>query len=150
MSGETSVHGVALVLGEAGVLIRGPAGSGKTSLALDLIARTGADGGFARLVADDRVILRERGGRLLARPHPEIAGRAEIRGVGIVEAPYLPEARLRLVVDLDPRAPRAPDDADMTTTLENVAIPWLVLQREIAIMAILRFFGAFFSPLRLE
>ncbi|MCG6122599.1 MAG: hypothetical protein MEP57_07820 [Microvirga sp.] len=145
MIGWTSVHGVALVVGEAGILIRGPAGAGKTSLALELIAHAAARRLFARLVADDRVLLRERGGRVLMRPHPAIAGRAEIRGLGIVQTPHLADARLRLVVDLDPQAPRSPECDNVTATVEGVTVPSLTLQREMACIVLLHFFGVFFS-----
>lgn len=149
MSGESAVHGVALVVGDEGLLIRGPAGAGKTSLALELIARAGAQGLFARLVADDRVLLRAMSGRLIASPHPAIAGRLEVRGLGVVAAPHLPSAIVRLVVDLDPQAPRMPEGAG-ETTLAGVSVPLLRTQREMAFYCLIRPFGAFFSSVRLE
>lgn len=84
----------------AGVLLRGPSGSGKSDLALRLI-----DEG-ARLVADDRVILRKDGretGAVLASAPPALAGLLEVRGVGIVALPAVAEAPVDLVVDLVPR-----------------------------------------------
>jgi serine kinase of HPr protein (carbohydrate metabolism regulator) len=88
------VHGTAVALGEVGVLLRGASGSGKSDLALRLI-----DGG-ARLVADDRTLLRREGGLLLASAPPPIAGRLEVRGIGILAVPSVASCALRLVVDL--------------------------------------------------
>ena len=61
------------------VMIVGPSGSGKSDLALRLLDR-----GF-RLVSDDQTIVRRDGGRLLASAPPSIAGKLEIRGIGIVD-----------------------------------------------------------------
>lgn len=149
MKGAADIHGVALVLGEDGLLIRGPAGAGKTSLALELIARARAQGVFGRLVADDRVLLRARGGRLIASPHPAIAGRFEMRGIGIVAAPHLPEAVIRLVVDLDPSAPRMPEET-REETLAGIRLAAWRMQREMVVSALSRPFGAFFVSSRLE
>ena len=73
------VHASCVSIDGAGVLLRGPPGSGKSDLALRLI-----DGG-GRLVSDDQVKLTKRGGRVLAEAPAEIAGRMEVRGVGIVK-----------------------------------------------------------------
>lgn len=62
-----------------GVLIAGPSGSGKSSLALELIDRG------ARLIGDDGVVVAPEGGRLHASPPRETEGLIEIRNVGIVE-----------------------------------------------------------------
>jgi HPr kinase/phosphorylase len=85
------------------LLILGPSGSGKSALAWALI------GLGARLVADDRTELRRRGDRLLARPPAALAGLIEARGIGLLRAAALPEAEVRLAVDLGaPRADRLP------------------------------------------
>jgi serine kinase of HPr protein (carbohydrate metabolism regulator) len=88
------------------VLIRGPAGSGKSSLALALIRA--ADTGvlrFARLVGDDRVHLEPCHDRLLVRPAAALAGLIEVRGAGITRLDHEPVAVVGLLVDL------AADDA---------------------------------------
>ena len=87
-------HGTCVEIGGVGVLLRGPPGSGKSDLALRLI-----DGG-ARLVADDQTELHRAGEALVASAPPPIAGRIEIRGVGIVDLPSAASAPLGLVVDL--------------------------------------------------
>lgn len=88
------VHGTTVALEGEGVLLRGPSGSGKSDLALRLI-----DGG-ARLVADDQTELTRAADGLIARSPPSIAGRMEVRGVGILRVPTVPSAALRLVIDL--------------------------------------------------
>lgn len=90
------VHGTCVELAGMGVLLRGPSGSGKSDLALRLIDRG------ARLVADDRVDLRASGGALIATPPEPIAGRMEVRGIGVIDIPAVAETRLCLVVDLVP------------------------------------------------
>jgi HPr kinase/phosphorylase len=131
-----SVHAAALVIGEAGILLRGPAGAGKTSLALDLIARARMQGRFARLVADDRVVLRERGGRILLAAPETIAGRVEIRGAGIAQVAHLSVALLRLIVDLDEDAPRYPEIGARSTMFFGVPTPRLVIRRDLAAQAV--------------
>ena len=78
------IAGVAVVLGEKGVLIRGASGTGKSSLALALVEAWSLRGDFARLVGDDRICARVCGGRALVSPHPAIAGLAEWRGLGLI------------------------------------------------------------------
>jgi HPr kinase/phosphorylase len=99
------VHGTTVTLEGAGVLLRGPSGSGKSDLALRLI-----DGG-ARLVADDQTELTRSADGLVARVPAAIAGRMEVRGVGILRVPTVPSALVRLVVDLVPpdRVERLPE-----------------------------------------
>jgi serine kinase of HPr protein (carbohydrate metabolism regulator) len=106
------------------VLLRGPSGTGKSDLALRLI-----DEG-ARLIADDQThIARER--RILVATAPAaIAGKIEVRGVGIVDLPrrqLLSRAPIALLVDLVPpvRIERLPDPAE--ETLEGVTLPLLAL-----------------------
>ena len=95
------MHASAVLVGARAVLIRGPSGSGKSRLALALIAGRGAALlPFARLVADDRVQLEACHGRLLVRPAPALAGLIEVRGLGIRRLPYEPVAVVGLVVDL--------------------------------------------------
>jgi HPr kinase/phosphorylase len=89
-------HGTCVAIDGEGVLLRGRPGNGKSDLALRLI-----DAG-ARLVADDQTELTRRGDDVMAAAPPTIAGRIEIRGVGILACPSIATAPLRLVVDLVP------------------------------------------------
>lgn len=123
-----TVHASCVLLDEAGVLIRGASGSGKSGLCLALLDRFFLEGRHARLVGDDRVRLEARNGRLIARPHPALAGLIEIRGHGIRRlAAHAPAAVLRLVVDLVGAAERLPD-ATETALLLGVALPRLALE----------------------
>jgi len=102
-----TMHGTCVLLSGIGVLLRGESGSGKSDMALRLI-----DGG-ARLVADDRVVLRAEDGRLTATAPETLAGLLEVRGVGILPVPTAESAELGLVVDLVPpdRVERLPEPA---------------------------------------
>lgn len=88
------------------VLLRGAPGSGKSDLALRCI-----ESGLAELIADDQTLLVAAEGSLLASPPHTIAGRIEVRGVGVVRYPFCTEVPVGLLVDLVPRVevPRLPD-----------------------------------------
>src|SRR6202012_946602 len=77
---------------DAGVLILGESGKGKSDLALRLIERG------AQLVADDRTELFPENGALMARAPAALAGLIEARGVGIAALPFAAQARIALVV----------------------------------------------------
>jgi serine kinase of HPr protein (carbohydrate metabolism regulator) len=119
-----TVHGSAVLTGARAVLIRGPAGVGKSRLALALLRA--ADSGltrFARLVGDDRVHLETCHGRLLVRPAAALAGLLEVRGVGIVWLDHEPVAVVGLVVDL------AADDAERLPTETETVVAGIRLRR---------------------
>jgi HPr kinase/phosphorylase len=121
------VHATCVVIGEAGVLIRGRSGSGKSSLARELLVAAKALGAFARLVSDDRTEIEARHGRLIARSVAPIEGRLEVRGVGIVARPFEPAALVRLVVDCRPGpGDRHPHETESNTDIGNVRLPRLV------------------------
>jgi serine kinase of HPr protein (carbohydrate metabolism regulator) len=126
------LHASALLIGEAGLLIRGASGSGKSALARELIAWAETAGRFGRLVSDDRVRVEARHGRLIARGVAPIAGRIEIRGIGLVNVPYEPAAVIRLVVDLDTAPVRLPAEADLAATWEGVTVPRIVVNAPLA------------------
>src|SRR6478609_1517119 len=102
MAAETpTVHASAVLAGRRAVLIRGPAGAGKSQLALALLQA--ADTGllrFARLIGDDRVHLEARHGRLLTRPAAALAGLIEVRGLGVRSVPHERLAQVGFVVEL--------------------------------------------------
>lgn len=116
------------------LLIEGVPGSGKSSLALALIDRGAA------LVGDDGVMVDARDGTLLASPHPNTAGKLEVRNVGIITVPALGAVPVALVVRLDPMAPRFIAAAESTVIagcpLPLVRLypdtPALVLRAEVA------------------
>jgi HPr kinase/phosphorylase len=124
----TTIHASAVLVGARAVLIRGPSGSGKSRLALELIesARSGSLL-FARLVGDDRVNLQAAGGRLLVRPAEALAGLIEVHGVGILRLPHEPRAVVGLVVDLAADAERLPDTKERQVELEGISLPRLAV-----------------------
>jgi serine kinase of HPr protein (carbohydrate metabolism regulator) len=103
LSSETHHASTVAVDGRA-VLITGPSGSGKSDLALRLLDR-----GFT-LVSDDQTIVRREGNKLIASAPPNIAGKLEIRGVGIVEMDTVKDVPVALVVQLTSEIERLPDE----------------------------------------
>jgi len=99
-----AIHASTVALDGRGVLITGPSGSGKSDLALRLLDR-----GF-RLVSDDRTLVRREQDRLIASAPTQIAGKMEVRGIGIVDVEHLAEARVALVVELTSEVERLPDE----------------------------------------
>lgn len=77
-----------------GLLITGPSGSGKSALALQLMA-LGAD-----FVADDQTLVQQRDGRLIAHAPATTRGLIEARFLGLLCAPALSEAVISLVLDM--------------------------------------------------
>jgi serine kinase of HPr protein (carbohydrate metabolism regulator) len=75
----------------------------------------------AALVADDYVCLRTEDGHLFAGAPANIAGRIELRGVGILTLPCVPEAMVALLVDLDLPPERLPEPA--SRVIEGARIP---------------------------
>jgi serine kinase of HPr protein (carbohydrate metabolism regulator) len=90
MGNAATIHASCVVIGEAGILIRGGSGSGKSTLARELVHAAAASGRFARLVSDDRTHVAARNGRLVARVVEAIAGRLEARGAGIFAVAHEP------------------------------------------------------------
>jgi len=124
-----TVHASAVLVGARAVLIRGPAGAGKSRLALALLQA--AEAGllrFARLVGDDRVHLEAQHGRLLVRPAAALAGLIEIRGLGIRSLEHAPIAVVGLVVDVGAvDAERLPSATETETEVSGIRLPRLAV-----------------------
>jgi serine kinase of HPr protein (carbohydrate metabolism regulator) len=120
-----TIHASAVLAGERAVVIRGPSGSGKSRLALALLAA--AKSGllpFARLVADDRIRISAAHGRLLVSAPETIKGMIEVHGLGIRAAGCERIAVAGWIVDLAAKdAARMPKL--MRTEILGVAIPRL-------------------------
>jgi serine kinase of HPr protein (carbohydrate metabolism regulator) len=123
------VHGTCVALGRRGALLRGRPGSGKSDLALRFLALAGEGGLKPALVADDQVLVQVGSNRLLASPPGTIAGKIEVRGLGILAVPYLAQAELVLVCDLvnDEDVPRMPPEPWDRTEIAGRPVPALKL-----------------------
>lgn len=122
MTDTRNVHGTGLVLDGIGLLIRGPSGSGKSLLALDLVDTWETRGRTALLVSDDRVDIVVEAGRLQMRAPERIAGLIELRGRGLISRPFAPTASLHLVVDLVEGLERMPEESAFTTELFGIEL----------------------------
>jgi serine kinase of HPr protein (carbohydrate metabolism regulator) len=126
MAPVPTVHASAVLVGAHALLIRGPAGSGKSRLALRLIEA--AESGvlpFARLVADDRLRLEPWHGRLLARAPEELAGLIEVRGLGLRRIAHEPVAVVGGIVDLAAADAERLPNRNTRIEVEGVLLPRL-------------------------
>lgn len=129
LPGEELAHATAVESADHCVLIIGPPGAGKSDLALRLIAwpPTGLGLSAFTLVSDDQVLLARDGHRLLARPPETIAGRMEVRGIGLIELAHTPRAVVRLIVQLSSAEVIARMPEPQTQTLAGVSLPAIQL-----------------------
>lgn len=119
----------ALALGEAGLLIRGESGAGKSGLTHALLSHARETGRFGRLVGDDRIEVARCNGRLVARGHAAVQGMIELRGLGIVTLPFEPAVVVSHVVDLLPAAEvlRYPEPEALEAEICGAKLPRLAL-----------------------
>ena len=103
LSSET-IHASTVAKDGRAVLLTGLSGAGKSDLALRLLDR-----GFA-LVSDDQTILKRQGTQLLASAPATIAGKIEIRGIGIVDMEHVSDVPVALLVELTSEVQRLPDE----------------------------------------
>ncbi len=118
--GSLLLHATAVAVAGRALLITGASGSGKSALALEMMARG------AQLVADDRVIAAvdpAAGGLWLSAP-ARLRGLIEARGLGLLHAESLPRARAAAILDLDRHeTARLPDSRE--TELLGCRLPLL-------------------------
>ena len=114
----TVLHASAVAVGNRALLITGASGTGKSGLALQLVALG------AKLVADDGVAARRRpeGGLLLTCPVPT-RGLIEARGVGLLQVPFTEAALAVAAVDLDrTETARLPEPQDIVIAGETIPL----------------------------
>ena len=117
------------------VAVLGPTATGKSALALALVARASGEGAFGALIGDDRIYLRKAEGRLIASGAANMAGIIERRTAGLMEVRHEPAAVVRLAVELCARRrqwPRMPDDHD-GVTVGGVRLPRLALDSGLSV-----------------
>ncbi|MGQ0558201.1 MAG: HPr kinase/phosphorylase [Sphingosinicella sp.] len=136
-----TVHATCVAIAGRAVLIVGHAGAGKSDLAIRLIDRG------AHLVSDDYTLVRRTAGRLLATPPDTIAGKIELRGVGLVDLPPDRDVPVALLVDLDLPPTRLPEPGAVRT-IAGVELPVVGLEGHepsapIKLEAALKSFGRF-------
>ncbi len=112
------LHGTAVSINGNGILLLGPSAAGKSDLALRLIDR----GAF--LISDDvvPVIVGPSGPELHSAPN--IEGRLEVRGIGIVSVAHVANSPLRLAVELTDPVDRLPEEGQCTD-IAGFAVPFV-------------------------
>ena len=94
-NGSLIMHASCVDVNGSGVLIVGRSGSGKSSLAINLLALG------SKLVADDQCeLIRKNNGFRISKP-ASLPKSIEIRGVGLVSVPMVNETSLDWVVNMD-------------------------------------------------
>lgn len=116
-SSSETIHASCVAIAGRAILIAGPSGSGKSDLALRLIDRG------AVLVSDDYTLVRRSEGRLVATAPSTIAGKMEVRGIGLVDVAHLDEAVVSLLVALDEPVTRLPDEHPPTRRIADGDVP---------------------------
>jgi serine kinase of HPr protein (carbohydrate metabolism regulator) len=119
VSSET-LHASCVAIKGRGVLIEGRSGEGKSDLALRLIDRG------AMLVSDDQTICQRQDGKLNACPPATIAGKIEVRGIGILDMPHVERAVVALLIVILDAPPRFPDDV-RKRRIAGIDVPVLAL-----------------------
>jgi len=111
-----TIHATAVAISGAGLLIRGKSGSGKSDLALRLIDRG------AILISDDQVNIRRKDQNLLLSPPASLAGKLEVRSLGIWERDHVSGIDLKLIIDLAEQPDRFPMDNQVVILL-GIKVP---------------------------
>ncbi len=137
---QLKIHATAVAISGAGLMICGKSGSGKSDLALRLIDRG------ATLISDDYVVVNRQGENLLLSPPSSLAGKLEVRSLGILQREHMSEVALKLIVNLKDDPDRFPMDKQ-TMIMLGITIPFCTLdamensatiKAELALQRILR------------
>jgi serine kinase of HPr protein (carbohydrate metabolism regulator) len=137
LSSET-IHVSSVAIDGRAVLIGGRSGAGKSDLALRLIDRGAA------LISDDYTFVRRSGGQAFASAPERIAGKIELRGVGIVEMESVQDVPVALYVDLSGEPVRLPEAERIAVAgipIPSVALDSHPVSAPLKVEAALRLFG---------
>jgi serine kinase of HPr protein (carbohydrate metabolism regulator) len=136
MAEQAVIHGSCIAVDGHGVLLLGAPGAGKSDLALRFLDHQGSGTSgrlrAAHLVADDQVVIQRDGAFLAASAPAALAGKLEVRGLGIVSAPAVSHAPLVLAVRLTSAAEieRLPDLTQSLFEILGIAIPLILIDPE--------------------
>ena len=116
-------HSSAVELNGRAVLIKGQSGSGKSSLALQLILLG------AKLIADDQTEVFLEQNKVFLRAPASLPNGLEIRGIGIVKAPFCEKAQLKFVIDLSQcESERLPNPLGRRINILGYSFPFYFFQ----------------------
>ncbi|MET0250299.1 MAG: aldolase [Sphingobium sp.] len=118
-----TIHATTVAIADRAVMIMGASGAGKSDLALRLIDRGAA------LLADDYTQVRARDGQLVASVPATIAGKMEVRGIGIITLPHIGNRPVALIVDLDAAVERMPAP-DARRCVAGIEVPVMALRAQ--------------------
>lgn len=121
----SNLHAGLVAIDGHGVLVTGPARSGKSSLVVSLLRGAAREGRDTALVADDRVVVERRGEALFGSAPAPLAGLVELSGIGLLHLACRREAALHMLVVLAEKAERLPEEG--LAELLGVALPRLVV-----------------------
>jgi serine kinase of HPr protein (carbohydrate metabolism regulator) len=135
---KETIHATCVDIAGRGVLLLGPPGSGKSDLALRLIDAPGRGTGSkqmdAVLVSDDQTVVVREDDRLVASPPAALAGKIEVRGLGILPCRHRASTRLALSVRLTAAATidRMPDATKSRLELLGIKLPLVLIDPQSA------------------
>ena len=114
---SSNIHASCVAFQSKGILLLGSSDSGKSDLALRLITSYAC-----QLVADDRVDVEAKNGQIIASCPEILKGLLEVRGVGIINYPFISKATVKLAIQLISNKPERMPEKDFYE-IEGVKIP---------------------------
>lgn len=117
-----TIHASCVAIDGHGVLLCGKSGSGKSDLTLRLLDRG------AGLVSDDYTVVERDRDTLIARAPTTIAGKIEVRGLGLIDWPAIPAAPVRLCIALDAPVERMPPEQPDHRDILGLSVPAIALE----------------------
>lgn len=131
MTEPVLVHATAILIGTTGLVLVGPSGSGKSAMALALLATAGRLRHFCGLIGDDQIFIEKVGDAIIAHGPPNISGLIEIRGSGIGHCRPIGKAALTLAISpirVD-ASNRIPAENLRATLSQGIDLPLLPIDR---------------------